>query len=190
MRPRCTETSLRQCQSPFPGTGILGAETAVSKRPVTFDRSSVETKPLHENPPIRLYLHDTEKSLFVWDCMVGLGGLEIPTKRLSATSPAHRATAPSTMQRVSRTQQSAQDLSRPALRKVAVMSAITHCLTSSNSWNPANRPRGLRRLISNRRCSDARFAIFRTAPAARRSHNDAPLRQRSRCPLGQIEQVC
>jgi hypothetical protein len=32
------------------------------------------------------YLHDTGKSLFVWDCVVGLGGLELPTKRLSVAS--------------------------------------------------------------------------------------------------------
>jgi hypothetical protein len=30
------------------------------------------------------YLHDTGKSLFVWDCVVGLGRLELLTKRLSA----------------------------------------------------------------------------------------------------------
>jgi hypothetical protein len=29
------------------------------------------------------------KSLFVWDCVVGLGGLEPPTKRLSAASSEH-----------------------------------------------------------------------------------------------------
>ncbi|MFY9840881.1 MAG: hypothetical protein WAK55_31310, partial [Xanthobacteraceae bacterium] len=32
-------------------------------------------------------LQDTGKSLFVWDCVVGLRGLELPTKRLSAASP-------------------------------------------------------------------------------------------------------
>jgi hypothetical protein len=36
--------------------------------------------------PIRRNLHDTGKSLFVWDCVVGLGGLEPPTKRLSAAT--------------------------------------------------------------------------------------------------------
>ena len=40
-----------------------------------------------ENPPIRRYLHDTGKSLFVWDCVVELGGLEPPTKRLSSNCP-------------------------------------------------------------------------------------------------------
>jgi hypothetical protein len=39
-----------------------------------------------ENPPVRLYSHDPGKSLLGLDCVVGLGGLEIPTKRLSATS--------------------------------------------------------------------------------------------------------
>src|SRR5580693_2600688 len=51
----------------FRETGFCGAETAASKRPVTFNRSSAETKAPHENPPIRRYLHDTRKSLFVWD---------------------------------------------------------------------------------------------------------------------------
>jgi hypothetical protein len=44
------------------------------KGPVTFNRSSAETKAPHENPEIRRYLHDTRKSLFVWDCVVGPGG--------------------------------------------------------------------------------------------------------------------
>jgi hypothetical protein len=54
--------------------------------PVTFNRSSTETKSPHENPPIRRYSHGIGKSLFVWDCVVGLGGLELPTKRLSVAS--------------------------------------------------------------------------------------------------------
>jgi hypothetical protein len=40
------------------------------ERPVTFNRSSAETKAPHENPDIRRYLHDTGKSLFVCDCVV------------------------------------------------------------------------------------------------------------------------
>jgi hypothetical protein len=48
----------------FRETGFCGSETAASKRPVTFNRSLAETKPPHENPPIRRYLHDTGKSLF------------------------------------------------------------------------------------------------------------------------------
>ena len=43
-------------------------------------------RPRTKNPPIRRYLHDNRKSLFVWDCVVGLGGLELPTKRLSVAS--------------------------------------------------------------------------------------------------------
>jgi hypothetical protein len=56
--PLRTDLSLR-----FRETGFCGAETAASKRPVTFNRSSAETKPPHENPAIRRYLHDTGKSL-------------------------------------------------------------------------------------------------------------------------------
>jgi hypothetical protein len=66
----------------FRETGFCRAETAAPKRPVTVNRSSAETKALHENPEIRRHLHDTRKSPFVWDCVVGLGGLELPTKRL------------------------------------------------------------------------------------------------------------
>jgi hypothetical protein len=36
--------------------------------------------------PIRRYLHQTGKSLFEQDCVVGLGGLELLTKRLSAAA--------------------------------------------------------------------------------------------------------
>jgi hypothetical protein len=71
----------------FRETGFCGAETAASKRPVTFNRSSAETKPPHENPPIRRYLHDTRKSLFVWDCMVGLRGLELRANHVVAIEP-------------------------------------------------------------------------------------------------------
>jgi hypothetical protein len=66
----------------FRETGFCGAETAASKRPVTFNRSSAVTKRPHENPPVRPNLQDTGKSLFVWDCVVELGGLEPPTKRI------------------------------------------------------------------------------------------------------------
>jgi hypothetical protein len=42
-----------------------------------------------ENPPVRLYSHDPGKSLFGLDCGVGLRGLELPTKRLSAACSEH-----------------------------------------------------------------------------------------------------
>ena len=61
----------------FRETGFCQGETAASKRPVTFNRSSTETKSPHENPPIRRYSHGIGKSLFVWDCVVGLRGLEL-----------------------------------------------------------------------------------------------------------------
>jgi hypothetical protein len=51
-------------------------------------------KPPHNaafRPPIRRCLHDTGKSLFLWDCVVGLRGLELPTNRLSAARSEHRA---------------------------------------------------------------------------------------------------
>jgi hypothetical protein len=73
----------------FRETGLWGAETVASERAVRFNLSSAETKRPDENPPVRHYLHDTGKSLFVWDCVVGLRGLELPTKRLSAVSSDH-----------------------------------------------------------------------------------------------------
>jgi hypothetical protein len=60
------------------GKRDFAGQTAASKRPVTFNRLSAETKPPHENPPIRRYLHDTRKSLFVWDCVVVPRGLHPP----------------------------------------------------------------------------------------------------------------
>jgi hypothetical protein len=78
-RPETFERVSDNVSLRFRETGFCGAETAASKRPVTFNRSLAETKPPHENPPIRRYLHDTGKSLFVWDCVVGLGGLELLT---------------------------------------------------------------------------------------------------------------
>jgi hypothetical protein len=71
----------------FRETGFFGTETVASKRPVTFDRSSAETKSPRENPPIRRYLHDTGKSLFLWDCVVGLRGLELRANHAVAIEP-------------------------------------------------------------------------------------------------------
>jgi hypothetical protein len=48
----------------------------------------------YESPPIRRFLYDTGKSLFVWDCVVGLRGLELPTNRLSGARSEHRAMGP------------------------------------------------------------------------------------------------
>ena len=58
--------SLRHCRSPFPGNRIAGQRQRRRKAPVTFNRSSAETKRPLENPPVRCYLHDTGKSLFAW----------------------------------------------------------------------------------------------------------------------------
>jgi hypothetical protein len=58
------DSSLHGCWSPFPGNGILRAETVASKSPVTHNRTSAETKRPHEDPPVRRYLHDPGKSLF------------------------------------------------------------------------------------------------------------------------------
>jgi hypothetical protein len=40
----------------------------------------------YSRPEIRRYSHGIGKSLFVWHCVVGLRGRELPTKRLSAAS--------------------------------------------------------------------------------------------------------
>ena len=69
-------------------TGFCWAETAASKRPVTFNRSSTETKSPHENPPIRRYSRGIGKSLFVSDCVVANAAT---VKPVSATKfPANR----------------------------------------------------------------------------------------------------
>ena len=77
---------LRHCRSLFPGNGILRRRDCGVEKARHVQLISAETKPPHENPPIRRYLHDTGKSQFVCDCVVELGGLELPTKRLSAGS--------------------------------------------------------------------------------------------------------
>jgi hypothetical protein len=71
----------------FRETGFYGAETAASKRSVTFNRSLAETKPPHENPPIRRHLRETGKSLFVCDCVVDLRGLELRANHVVAVEP-------------------------------------------------------------------------------------------------------
>ena len=52
------------------------------KGPPKSNRQIAETKDAQESPPVRGYSHRTGKSLFARDCVVGLGGLELPTKRL------------------------------------------------------------------------------------------------------------
>jgi hypothetical protein len=80
------------------------AETAAPKRPVTANRSSAETKALHENPEIRRYLHDTRKSPFVWDCVVGPGRLEfnqaVIVKRWAKLGPAILPTSDRTVSKL------------------------------------------------------------------------------------------
>ena len=94
LRPEASETassrpirtSLGHCRSLFPGNGIVrGRDSGVEKARHIQSIVSRDKTP-QENPPIRRYLHDTGKSLFVWNCVVELGGLELPTKRLSAAS--------------------------------------------------------------------------------------------------------
>ena len=64
------EPRLRQCRSLFPGNGILrGRDNGVEKARHIQPIVSRDKRP-HENPPVRRHLHDTGKSLFVWDCVV------------------------------------------------------------------------------------------------------------------------
>jgi hypothetical protein len=67
---------------------MLGADNE-QLRAHAMARSQVRfANPLvHENPLIRRYSRGIGKSLFVSDCVVGPGGLELLTKRLSAASP-------------------------------------------------------------------------------------------------------
>jgi hypothetical protein len=82
-KPQSYRTSLRHCRSLFPGNGILRGRDSGVEKALTFNRSLAETKPPHENPQIRRFLHDAGKSF----CVGLLRGLELPTKRLSAASP-------------------------------------------------------------------------------------------------------
>jgi hypothetical protein len=68
----------------FRETGFCKAETKPPKKPLISNRQIVETKCADESPPVRGYSQRAGKSLFARDCVVGLGGLELPTKRLSA----------------------------------------------------------------------------------------------------------
>jgi hypothetical protein len=63
-------------------TQFCRAETKAPKRPLKSNRQPAETKCAHESPPIRGFSQRTGKSLFDGDCVVGLGGLELLTKRL------------------------------------------------------------------------------------------------------------
>ena len=63
-------------------TRFCGAETKAPKRHVKSNRQLAETKCAHESPPVRGYSQRAGKSLFARDCVVGLGGLELLTKRL------------------------------------------------------------------------------------------------------------
>jgi hypothetical protein len=77
----------------FRETGFCKAETKPPKQPLTYNRRTVETKCADESPPVRGYSQQAGKSLFARDCVVGLGGLEPPTNRLSVASSEHRPTA-------------------------------------------------------------------------------------------------
>jgi hypothetical protein len=96
---RCMNEKMRRIG--FRETRFCGAETTASKKAVTSNRSSAETKRPRENPPVRPYLHDTGKSLFAWDCVVGLGGLEPGTIFPAWPSPNGRKDWTSALNRAS-----------------------------------------------------------------------------------------
>jgi hypothetical protein len=79
---RLGDTSLHHCRSLFPGNGILRSRDSGVKKIGHIQPIVSRDKVPHENPPIRRCLHDTGESLFLWDCVVELGGLELPTNRL------------------------------------------------------------------------------------------------------------
>jgi hypothetical protein len=65
-------------------TRFCAAETKAPKGPLKSNRRIAETRSTHESPLVRGYSQRTGKSLFARDCVVGLGGLELLTKRLFA----------------------------------------------------------------------------------------------------------
>jgi hypothetical protein len=62
--------------------GIMAAQATYDGHEIRQQRQSTRTK-THQFGAI---CTTPGKSLFVWDCVVGLGGLELPTKRLSVAS--------------------------------------------------------------------------------------------------------
>ena len=70
-------------------TEFSWAETKAPRRLLKSNRQIAETKCVHESPPLWGYSQRAGKSLLARDCVVGLGGLELPTKRLSAASSEH-----------------------------------------------------------------------------------------------------
>ena len=86
-------TSLRHCRSPFPGNGILRRRDSDVKKARHIQPIVSRDKARQENPPIRRYLRDAGKSLFVLDCVVGPRGLELPTKRLLPRDAQQRVAA-------------------------------------------------------------------------------------------------
>src|SRR6516225_661968 len=83
---RCFRTSLQKNCSLVPGNGILPAETNVPEWPLRQTSHLKETNHAHETRLFRVIPPQMGKSLFAPDCVVGLGGLELPTKRLSVAS--------------------------------------------------------------------------------------------------------
>jgi hypothetical protein len=81
------EPSLCEPQPPFPGNGILRAETKAPEKRLRFEWPSEETTRTHGSPQIRGYSQRAGKSLFARDCVVGLGGLELRANHAVAIEP-------------------------------------------------------------------------------------------------------
>src|SRR5262249_12113547 len=75
--------ALQKNWSLFPGNGFLPAETNAPEWPLTQTSHLKETNHAHETRLIRVIPQQFGKSRFARDCVVGLGGLELSTKRLS-----------------------------------------------------------------------------------------------------------
>ena len=73
------EPSLCEPQPPFPGNGILRAETKAPEKRLRFEWPSEETTRTHGSPPVRGYSQRAGKSLFARDCVAVLRGVSLPS---------------------------------------------------------------------------------------------------------------
>jgi len=70
----------------FPGNAIFRPETRAPKRPLKAKCLIPETKRPEYKAAKRGHFAILQEIPFAWECVVGLRGLELPTKRLSAAS--------------------------------------------------------------------------------------------------------
>ena len=79
-------TGLYMPQSLLPGNGFLPSETNGAKPPPGSDSRLRRPTAFAQSPHVAVIHGQFEKSPFDRECVVGLGGLELPTQRLSTVA--------------------------------------------------------------------------------------------------------